>query len=286
MADCFRATGCGSVSVARRAPDGKITSAFCNIELMGGGILNMFAKEDHPDEADVDKLVKEMSDVMPPMVPGDEQLAARYTWGAYAWSLDQGYSFPGAEHPYLSMVPKLGGSRNWWLQQLTTGPDALVPQELADVIDENQPDEDLPGDKEIVILTTATFELADRQDAIDQLIRNSPEFTPTDEDDESITFDFSRKYPKDHWSPLRLLGGRQSLGSVIVQRDCLVGECKTLSMTARLIARLKGMFGETIHLRETKWKGAQELIREMRAENDPQDDKDDLLDIDPNSPAA
>ena len=61
------------------------------------------------------------------------------------------------------------------------------------------------------------------------------------------------------------MGGRQSLGSVRVDDNTLVAESKTLTMAAVLVAKLKDMLGDRIHLRDTVWKGAAEMIREAGA---------------------
>src|SRR5437667_10115412 len=63
MEDCFRATGCGTAAVVRRRPDGTLISSFFDLQLMDGGLKDVFGKDEHPDEADVDELIKAMADV-------------------------------------------------------------------------------------------------------------------------------------------------------------------------------------------------------------------------------
>ncbi len=121
--------------------------------------------------------------------------------------------------------------------------------------------EDLPEGQEIVILTEMTFSLADARSVTARLRRAMPEFMQ--EDDHS--FNWTRAYPKGHWSPLKALGGRQILGSVRVTGDELVAKAKTLSMAARLTATLKWMFGDAIRLRDTRWRGVRDLLRDVKA---------------------
>jgi len=73
--------------------------------------------------------------------------------------------------------------------------------------------------------------------------------------------------PPPFFSPHFLLtgncwGGRQILGSVRVGPERLIAEVKTLSMGARLVGILKGIFGEQIRLTDTSWKGVADLLAE------------------------
>ncbi len=262
--DCFRATGCGTAGVVRQAPDGKLVSSFFNIELLDGGLKNAMGK-DQTDEAEIEDFLESLKYMMPPTEPGPVDLAARYIWGAYAWSRQDGFDFPEEmKARYLRVVPLLSGTQNWWLQQFI-GPDGLVPPKLLEVIEDNPVPDDLPEGKEILIFSTINFDLSDPQAALEHLRGAAPEFTEVEPDGATTCFDWSRKYPRNHWSPLRLMGGRQSLGSVRVDDNTLVAESKTLTMAAVLVAKLKDMLGDRIHLRDTVWKGAAEMIREAGA---------------------
>ncbi|HWP39639.1 MAG TPA: hypothetical protein VNL70_01850, partial [Tepidisphaeraceae bacterium] len=154
------------------------------------------------------------------------------------------------------------------------GPDGLVPSRLIEVIRANEPTHELPDDKEIVILTKMTFDLSDRSAALEILRAAAPEFTSEGTDESGVEwFDWSREYPRNHWSPFRLLGGRQSLGSVRIAQDTLIAEARTLTMAAMLVAKLKTRLTEKIRLRDTVWRGADELLAELQDDLD--EDSDD-----------
>lgn len=258
--DVWKVSGCGTAAVIRRTPDGQFASAMFVMELMQGGIITMCGKSDHPDLDDATSFVDAIQDHSPPAVAGDAELAARYIYGAYAFGLEQGYDFPVEERrPYLSLVPALAGTRNWWLQQLSH--DGLTPQRLIDVLFSIDVPDDLPEGKEIVCFTTATLDLAgDPEQAMKRLEKRDPEFAYAGDDKGDEVFNFTRKYPRNHWSPLASLGGRQILGDVAIAPGTLRASSKALSMAARLVTRLKEILGDSIRLRETEWTTVQEML--------------------------
>lgn len=93
--DCFRATGYGTAGVVRRAPNGSVAGAFFVLSLIRGGVTGAFGK-DGSSEAQVDGILNSLKGSAPPFKPGPPGLAARYIWGAYAWSLKQGSRWPAA----------------------------------------------------------------------------------------------------------------------------------------------------------------------------------------------
>ena len=76
-------------------------------------------------------------------------------------------------------------------------------------------------------------------------------------------FTLTRPYPKKHWSPLSVLGGRQVVGQVEVRADdgrpVLVVTGKTISMTCVVIQKLKRLMGDTIRLTRTEWHDLDDL---------------------------
>jgi hypothetical protein len=267
--DVFRATGFGSAGIIRLSPEGKWFTSFFIFGLLDAGISAMFGK-DQTDEEENAETMELFEDKTPALEPGPPELAARYIWGAYAMGMFAGYEFdPQMSARYLGMVPKISGSKNWWLQQFL-GPQGLAAPELVQFLEDHPvPDNvDIPDDKEIVVFTAATFSCADSMAVVEGLRRRTPEFGDGREEDGVTYFSWTREYPKKHWSPFSLMGGRQVLGSVEVHHDHLVAEAKVLSMASILIAKLKRAFGNDIKLMHTQWKGAKEVIREAKdAEN-------------------
>jgi hypothetical protein len=254
--EAWMATGMGTAGIIREQPDGWWASAYFFIGLFHGGIENMFGKPD-TDAEEEGEFLKGLGDMVPPYVEGDPELAARYIWGAYAWSSQMGYEFPEEQsRPFLGLVPRLSGTRNWWLQQFIDDKTGLVPAGLLKAMLANEMPEDIPEGKEVVIFTEAEFVLADAEEALRRLRKAKPEFQPGGEDDEGAeTFVFTREYPRKHWSPLRFLGGRQAIGDVRVTGGKLVTTANVLSMETRLIARLKEILGDAIELKRAAWRG-------------------------------
>jgi hypothetical protein len=54
---------------------------------------------------------------------------------------------------------------------------------------------------------------------VEQLRKHGRDFAYTGREGEVEFFDWTRQYPKGHWSPLARLGARQILGSIRVEPD-------------------------------------------------------------------
>ena len=254
--EAWMATGLGTAGIIRQRPDGKWASAYFWIALNEGGIDNMFGKP-ATDEQENKRVLDDLGGNLPPYEEGDAELAARYVWGAYAWSMDKGYVFDGeTAQYYLGLLPRLSGTRNWWLQQFVDPQTGLVPKALIEVMLANEPPEDLPHGKELVIYTEVEFALTDTEAAVQKLRREKPEFEyGGDAVGEGQAFAFTRQYPKNHWSPLSLLGGRQAIGEVRITPGRLVASAQVLSMATRLIARLRELLGDAIDPKRASWQG-------------------------------
>jgi len=232
--DVFRATGFGSAGIIRARPNGKWISAYFAIGLLDEGIKIMCGK-DETDEAENAEFLKLFDQTSPPLEPGPPELAARYIWGAHSLGLSAGYEFESKmSSRYLGMVPPIGGSRSWWLQQLI-GPQGLAAPGLVRFLKDHPTPDDIPEDKEVMVWTRATFSCVNTKAVTAELGRQEPEFLDEGEEDGMTRFTWTREYPKKHWSPFSRLGGRQILGSVEVHSDHLVAEAKVLSMASILI---------------------------------------------------
>lgn len=257
--DTWRATGCGSAGVIREQPDGRWTTAFFTMSLLDDGLMGMFGKDDQAPEA-CESVVRNIRPKIPPMEEGPVELAAEYIWGAHALGEQKGVLFPPQGQQYLGLVPKPPGTKKDWLRRLI-GPQGLTPLGLVKVIRDNPVPEGIPEGQELAIFTTMTFAVESADAVIERLHQRDPEFAHTGDEGDAALFDWTREYPKNHWSPLKALGGRQILGSVRVEPEQLIAEAKTLSMAARLVSVLKEMFGEQIRLKETTWLGMRDLLR-------------------------
>ena len=257
-ASVWRATGLGTAGFVRQQPDGQLAYAFFLINLLEHGLTGMFGKNDST-LADLDRMTARLADKCPPMEIGPPETAAQFIWGALAVAESEAHGFPADQTaPYLALVPPLRGTVQTWRARLVDD-ESMTPQELVRVIRANDVQDEVPDGREVMILTEMTFDVVNVA-AADALRCAGPDFDETGRDGEVEVFDWTREYPKGHWSPLSRLGGRQRLGTVRVDSDSLVAEAQTLSMAAQLAHRLHGVLGDTIRLRHTKWTGAAELL--------------------------
>ncbi|HET6414574.1 MAG TPA: hypothetical protein VFG53_21170 [Anaeromyxobacter sp.] len=261
----WETTGCGTAGVVRQQPDGRYASAFFVIELLGHGLWGAFGGKDET-LAKVDEDFARLGDNFPLCEEGPVELAASFAWGARAFSDAEGYSFPQRDlDRFYGLMPQPAGSQRSWVEKLV-GAGGLTPEGLVRVIRANPQPDDLPDGKEIVILTEMTFGIPDPDRALAAVQRASPEFEPEGVDGEAEVFTWTRPYPKSHWSPLSALGGRQILGSVRVTDRELVADAKTLSMAAVLVGKLHRMLGGELRLKESRWKGMQELLAQKKVD--------------------
>src|SRR4051812_39622416 len=78
--DVWRVSGCGFVGVLRRRPDGKLATAYFQIELNGGGIVSMSGKLDADPAAEENDL-RTYAPHVPAFREGPVDLVARYLRG-------------------------------------------------------------------------------------------------------------------------------------------------------------------------------------------------------------
>ncbi len=257
--DVWSATGLGTAGVIRRRPDGLYSTAFFMLELLEHGLKGACGK-DGETLAEVEEFLHRMRDHILPMEEGPLELAAAYAWGGRALAESEGFGFPAEEADrFYPLMPRPPGSPRDWVETLV-GAGGLTPADLVRVVRANPQPDDLPQGKEIVIFTEMTFALADAESTSRALRRAAPEFQLDGRDGPVEVFTWTRQYPKNHSSPLRMLGGRQILGSVRLSPRELVAEAKTLSMAAKLVDTLQRLLGDGLRLQSTRWTGAQELL--------------------------
>jgi hypothetical protein len=276
LADVWHASGFGSAGVIRQRPegDGKLISAFFEFSLIDGGLKGMIGKDETTD-AEEREFLDSLKDLTPRMQPGSLNDLSRFVWGAYGMSLENDYVWPKDQlGRYLNMVPKLSGTPHWWAQQFVQ----MAPPELWNVVSSLPDDIDVPENQELAVFNEVIFHLdGDHADAVRKLAARRPEFAIVDEAPQRVMFDWSREYPKNHWSPLRLVGGRQSLGSVLIEPQQLSISTKTLSMAAVLVGKLKGLFGEAMAFKAGEWTDPASLAPNGADDFDDEEDDDRLM---------
>jgi hypothetical protein len=129
----------------------------------------------------------------------------------------------------------------------------LTPEPLVELV-RGLPEEGYTDQMEPMVETAMTFEVASPTRAVDLLQEHAPDFVLTGTRGQRSSFDWTREYPRGHWSPLALLGGRQLLGDVAVEDHAVVARAGALSMAARLAGMLKEMLGAQLHLRAVRWR--------------------------------
>lgn len=258
--DVWEAAGLGTVGVIRQQPDGRFANAFFVLELIEHGLKMAFGGRDET-LAKIEGDLAGLAGKLPPFEEGPVELAASFAWGARAFSEREGYSFPENDlDRFYGLMPRPPGKQGDWVARLV-GPGGFTPRGLIRAVRENPQPDDLPDGKEVVILTEMTFEVADGTAAVAALSRAAPEFIREGEQGAEVEFAWTRAYPRDHWSPLKWLGGRQTLGGVRVSGRQLVADAKSLSMAAKLVTRLHALLGGgALRLRGTRWSGMREVL--------------------------
>jgi len=264
VAEVWRSTGLGTAGIVRRQPGDRYAYALFSIVLLERGIGVMVGKRDMSSQ-ELEEEIADFRSLVPPFEEGPTELAASFVWGARAFGESEGVRFPPSrEAQFLALVPRPPGGARQWRERLV-GRGGLTPPRLMRVIEANPVELELPQNMEVVIFTEMSFDLDDAA-AVAARTREIPpayggfQFHETEPDEGEVAFfEWVRPYPKGHWSPLKVLGGMQLLGSVRIVEGSLVAEAKSLSMAARLAGMLKEQLGEAIRLRETRWSTPEDL---------------------------
>ncbi len=247
IADVWSATGYGSAAILRKRPDGKLVEVSFKIDVREGIGIASGKADLAPEEP---RLLQELEGEIPAFEAASAERAAEFIWGAYALNRYQSDILPGVEE-FLRAVPRPPGDPSSWLKRFL-GPGGLTPTPLVELV-HGLPAKGFTDTMEPRVDTAMTFEFSSRARAIELLQACRPEFSVTEADEQSTSFDWTRKYPPGHWSPLAALGGRQIIGNVTVEPRSLVARAHTLSMAARLAETLKVLLGAELRLRSVHW---------------------------------
>jgi hypothetical protein len=252
MPDAWKASGWGTAGIVRRQPDGKLTYSLFLIDLSSSGLLEAFGADDRTEE-DLEACSGEMIDLLPPFVVGDADLAARYVWGAYAMSLVEGVVWsPELLQRHLNMLPAMGGTKKWWLEQFI-GPSGLVSAELFEVVAEILEGAQMPEGKEALTAVSMEFELVETDRLIEVLRGRPQEFEEFAAVPDAVSFHWIRERinAPGEWVAHALLG---------VMKGEVFAHTANLSMASKLVAELKKLTGGAIELTDVEWGGVEDLM--------------------------
>lgn len=251
-ADAWAVSGFGAAGIVRRQPDGKIAYCFYTFSLIEGGFTGAFGKDDAADE-DVESALKDVAAHLPPIVAGPAQLASCYVHGAYAMSAAAGAQWSDEIRRYLSMLPPIPGTRQWWLQQFV-GEGGLAPAGLVTYLEKHPSPPEVPRGKEMQIATFVSMAVADSRGLLLELKSRPDDFLELPDSPDAAMF---------HWMKERRVepGRRVPHGVVAVASDSVEAHAATLSLASLLITKLKALAPRESDLRlvRARWAEPSEL---------------------------
>jgi len=249
LEDAWTASGYGSAGIVRRQPNGRLSCAMFTINLSAGGLELGFCFEDKT-EVELEETLEKIADEMPPFVEGNAGVAAKYTWGAYALSCENGIDWSDEISEPLAMMPKIGGTKRWWAEQFVQD---LVPLGLLQTATHIFELGENPRGKEVAVAVSMVFDVPD-SNAVVKTMRNRPEdFTEIQGSSRALTF---------HWIRERkwVVGERVPHALIGIRKREMFGQVGTLSMAARLIAELNKITDGQIKLVHPHWGDFDELM--------------------------
>ncbi len=249
LKDAWRVSGCGTAGIIRRQPDGGLTYSMFNLELTEGGLTGAFGAENKCLE-EIEAELGDMAELMPPFEEGEADLTARYVWGAYAMSVEEGSEWPAElKTRHLGMLPPLAGTRNWWLEQFVR---ELMPAKLYLFAMQVLDAEEVPAHKEPAVAVWMEFHFADSDRLLEICRCRRDDFRETEEfvGVSNFLWIMPRKYPPYDRVPHFLIG---------IGGGKVLAQAPNLSMASRLVMELRKLAGEEIKLQYVDWGDASEL---------------------------
>jgi hypothetical protein len=247
VADIWKATGAGTVGIVRRGPSGNCWSCFAPIQLNMGGIQSFSGATDKPLQEILDFHSKtSIQALVPPSEEGTAELVARYLWGAYAWGIEQGGTWPpGTRKRFLNLFPTLAGGKDDWVRQFTKS-DPLVPANLLDAMRRFPSPPDLPQGKEMIVVTLMIMDLPNPAQALAALRAKPATFLELAAEGETFAF---------HWVKERRVapGKKVTHGAIRIGPNELTLEGPTFSATAELAMRVRETVGTEPRLKKARW---------------------------------
>jgi len=247
--DAWRVSGCGTAGIVRKQPDGALTYSIFNIELTKGGLTGALGAENKSLQ-EIDEALSGMAELVPAFEDGDADLMARYVWGAYAMSIDEGAQWPSElKTRHLGLLPPMAGTKNWWLEQFVH---QMMPWKLHEFAMEVLDAAETPSDKEIAVAVWMEFDLEDTDQLLETCRSNPDDFRKTEGLDGVANFAWimERRYPPYNRVPHFLIG---------IVPGKVLGHAPSLSMASRLVMALRKVTGGKIALQRVDWGDASEL---------------------------
>ena len=267
--DAFRICGQGLLFFCRKSKDGQFAFLLSTVDVFRGGLVDV-AIVDTVSEGKFlsDFLGKSTQKAGYLMKPAAPEVVRRVFWGAYELMRQWGYTWPSGELARIkAFIPCPADGPTACLKELTRR-GGLLEKRLLAIARLTQGAEDLPGDKEPLVVTTARFQVDDR-DALVAWLRNAePDVSETGLEEDGVHFNWTRAYPRGHWSPLAgLRGARQSLGDLVLSGSEIRVETKTASWAARFAQLLHEKLGADARLAAVEWQSWQEMMRSLGSED-------------------
>ncbi|HZL19605.1 MAG TPA: SEC-C domain-containing protein [Polyangia bacterium] len=245
VSDVWRATGMGTVAIARRRPDGRLAYGAFLLKLSEHGISGAFGKADAA--AGARDFLDDLLDMIPPMEEGSLADASVFVYGAMALAATQNAGFPPDElGPCLDLLPPPPGGAEQWLEALV-GLGGRTAAGLMRIIADLPADADIDDRKEIAVGTEMEFELP-AGGAVHTSA--SARFPRIGDQGGASRFHYT---PIPIWKRSKHGTPGKVQGEVQVRGVRLVAIALTLSMAARLIADLREWLGPRITLASVRW---------------------------------
>jgi hypothetical protein len=265
LIDAWSATANGTAAVVCRKPDGRCAGALFQISLIEGGLTHAIDQLD-AEPGGFERMMEELSSngMIRPYEEAPVEVASAFIWGAYALALEHGYDWDLDDEigDSLALVPRPPGEPGDWADQVWND---SIPTDLRQILEALPFSPDWPKGKELLVRTTAVFDLTDAPHAIEAIRSAAPDFVPNPtpppcDGERNVHFAATRR-PREGRG-----GGRKTIGRVEVCPEefgpHLVVQCDTLSMACAVIHRLKSLLGESVVFSDAHWENANDLMRD------------------------
>ena len=256
--DALVLSGCGMVTLARKSPRGQILNISTVLDYQAGPPSVGVSK--FPDQESYQSTFHGWNVGGFRLRETDLRTVSRIFWEAMMVEYSDAESFDDELPEEVCLVPHpedLGISRLVDPIRGIRSFDGAMDRDFLAIALKNR-DLDLPPGKESLTLTWALLEVINGHDDLVALLEKDSDFSECEKEGEkegeTRVFSWTRKYPKDHQSPLDHLGGRQSLGTVRVKGDDVIIETHTPCWAGRFADYLDLHFPDDVYLHESEWK--------------------------------
>ncbi|MBI3726052.1 hypothetical protein HY251_19150 [bacterium] len=222
--DVWRVSGAGRTLIARRRANGRIAWASLTFDLKRPGSMVLFGNleaEEGAFEEILDALYQ-IEDARP-VIGGEERLASRFTFGAFAWARSRGCDL-GEVEPELLAVFGRPIADDAALRGMFSEQDGLCTKALLERCRE-EADAALPEGQSLAVRVVVAFRLA-QPSAFRRALEVDQDFQAGKERDGNFS-----------WRPE--CAGSRELGLIALDSEGLAAETVSLDLGGRLCARVK-----------------------------------------------